>query len=61
MEKCKSDAEGNDPMAVLCLRALLEYAGQLSLFRGWLAKRMGTYVYWHPCPELKEDPYLRMF
>jgi hypothetical protein len=23
--------------------------------------KMNTYVYWHPCAELKNDPYLRMF
>lgn len=48
-------------MAILCLKALLEYSSQLSLFKKLLARRMNTFIYWHPCPELKDDPYLRMF
>lgn len=61
LSKCKDDSEHGDRMALLCMQALLSYASQLKLFREFLVKKMNTYVYWHPCAELKNDPYLRMF
>jgi hypothetical protein len=61
LSRCKDDSERGDRMAVLCMEALLSYASQLKLFREFLVKKMNTYVYWHPCAELRNDPYLRMF
>jgi hypothetical protein len=48
-------------MAILCMESLLAYASRLKIFREFLVSKMNTYVYWHPCAELKNDPYLRMF
>lgn len=59
--RCKEDSESGDSIAILCMQALLSYSSQLKLFREFLMKKMNTYVYWHPCAELKNDPYLRMF
>jgi hypothetical protein len=60
-QKCKNDSEQNDPLAILCMNKLLEHSSQLSLFKKLLGENMNTFIYWHPCPELKEDRYLRMF
>jgi hypothetical protein len=59
--RCKEDSERNDKIAILCMKALLSHSSQLKLFREYLMVKMNTYVYWHPCAELKNDPYLRMF
>lgn len=48
-------------MAILCMKALLSYSSELKMFKEYLVKKKNTYVYWHPCAELKNDPYLRMF
>lgn len=61
LEKCKADAEANDQMAILCLKTLLQYSSQLTVFKKLLAGKMNTFIYWHPCPELKDDSYLRMY
>lgn len=40
------------------MRTLLNYAGKLEQFRELLENRNGMIPFWHPCAELKNDPYL---
>lgn len=61
LAKCRKDSEHSHLMAKLCMRALLIYSGQLRLFKEYLHRNLNTCIYWQPCPELAEDPYLRMF
>lgn len=60
LEQCKVDSENNDQMAILCLKALLNYSSQLTVLKKLLARK-NTFIYWHPCPELKRDSYLSMY
>lgn len=58
--KCAREALSNDTMAVLCMRALLTHSGQLSTLQQLVRQSQKT-LFWHPCPQLIEDPYLALF
>lgn len=61
LEKCREDADKNDPLAILCLKKLMEHTSQLRIFKELLESNLSTFIYWHPCPELKGDRFLSMF
>lgn len=40
------------------MRTLLAHAGRLPQLREVIFRKNGTVMYWMPCAELKQDPYL---
>jgi hypothetical protein len=58
LSKLQEDSNANEPLAAICLRTLLAYSSRLPQVRELIFKKKGTCVYWMPCAELKQDPYL---
>jgi len=60
LERIREESDKNDQMATLCLQKLLEHSSQLLYFKELLAEE-NTFIYWHPCADLEDDPFLRMY
>jgi hypothetical protein len=58
LTKLQRDSNANEPLAAICMRTLLAHAGSLPQLRELIFRRNGTVMYWMPCAELKQDPYL---
>lgn len=58
LTKCHEDADANEPLAAICLRTLMTYSSRLPQLRKMLFKMNGTVLYWMPCAEMRQDPYL---
>lgn len=61
MSTCKYESELGDSMAILCMKVLVSHSSELSVFKKFMTETANTAYYWHPCPELTNDPYMRMF
>jgi hypothetical protein len=48
-------------MAILCMKVMTSHSSELCVFKKHLIETNNTFTYWHPCPELTNEPYLRMF